>query len=210
MNKKKVIISCVLLVVLFLWLDYDYAFQFLRKVTTNLEVKEVTLGTGEYFGGIDIASGYYDVISDDENDFNSSKLRKGSVYQNYYIAEDQRFLVEGPGKLRFVPSIYEKLDCKDDTYQIVDSGYYKIGRCMEAGTYEVMINTPNDSKALERPIILIYEDKSTQLVNPIRGYSFDEKKKTLTCQLNRDEVALIYRGDNSDAKIGSMQFKKIK
>ena len=210
MNKKKVIISCVLLVVLFLWLDYDYAFQFLRKVTIGLEVKEVTLGTGVYNGAIDIASGYYDVISDGDNYLDTIMLRKGNTCKYFYIEEDQRFVVQGSGKLRFVPTSYEKLECKDDTYQILDSGFYKIGTCIEAGSYEVTMKSQSNSNIIDFPFILIYGKENTQFVDPIQIYSFDKKNQELTCQLNQDEVALIYRGDYGNDKTASLQFKKIK
>ncbi len=187
MRDKKYIIFSVIILFSLLILSWDN----IRSLFTPQlkQGEELVLTKGGYIGGIDIATGFYDVEAlDSDVEFNLSDMNKGEQLLGIPITKNLQCGVGGKGKVKLTKAKFEKLSLIDNQYQIIHSGDYKVNKCIEPGKYQLSINSDSKEK-LKNCMVEILSGKKLKstvqyLFNDNQSYKIELKQGQLL-QVNK-------------------------
>ncbi|MFL6978321.1 hypothetical protein R7M47_11860 [Bacillus inaquosorum] len=205
MNKFKTTVFIIIALVFVSYFGYSFVMSNIEKSNPMAvsKAKNYTLSEGEYKAGDDIKPGFYDIEALDDNMvYKSIKLTKNDKLVNQDIPDQSILIIEGKGNIKLSPAKSEKVAKQNDTYNIVHSGFYVVGKQIPAGKYEVSYITENNKKTTTKPFVQVLPEfrgtpkKSINLEND-KSYSITldkgnilEIKKTMFEEDNNIKIKL--------------------
>ncbi|WP_155645405.1 hypothetical protein [Peribacillus simplex] len=154
--------------------------EFIKSLTPNehLETKKIKGGgieyrltQGNFHIGNDIPEGYYDVTSDGDNYFNGTELSDGDHFLGLRLYDSNIAQVTGKGTIKLKKSAFSPVSKEGDSYEIHHSGFYTVGKQIQAGEYIITYETRNDEVLKEDPWFQIISDDLQKIIG---GDSFGD------------------------------------